>query len=238
MKYLKFAVAGFSLLLILQTSAFSHHLWITESDKNFSVQRGHAPDKIQPYKTECITFLKSLDSEGKELGISRINGKDKVNFTVTGDPELVTATAEWGGRVNTPEGKKLISKEEALKKGLTVTSSFDSIQYTKTFFKYGKLWNESAVLKFEIVPLTSHNMLKQIGSIKIQILFEGKPLADCKIYTDSKKSENRTDKNGYLTLKIEKKGIQVITAIHEVPSKNNTEIDYLQLMSFLVFNIQ
>lgn len=230
------------LIFFIAPLTYAHHLWITEADDNFVLMRGLIPDQIHPYNPDAIkkitAYVKDKNNEAlKEIDVNRINEKERVIFKTSEAPAVVEVTCEWGERVNTPDGKKLVSKAEALQKGIKVLSSFYSTQYLKACFDLSKGNLGQIGLKFEIVPMLDLNSVKIGTKMPIKVVFDGKPLADCKVKVGQHKDKLKTDSKGIVNIDIKANGIQNIYAIYEVPISGRSDIDYWQYMTFLTFKI-
>lgn len=72
-------------------------------------------------------------------------------------------------------------------------------------------------LKLEIMPLENPYSKKVGDTLKFQILFDGKPLADRVVFADNRQSETQkmtTDKNGRVTMKIDKSGLWLVRLVN------------------------
>jgi len=68
-------------------------------------------------------------------------------------------------------------------------------------------------LKLEIVPLENPYAKKVGDNLGFQIFFDGKPLADRTVFASNKETEKqkfKTDKNGKISMKIEKNGLWLV----------------------------
>ena len=227
-------------LIILLTgvqAGYAHHLWVFEENGRYVAARGHIAERLDAYDPSCVRQISAQSSDGTALSITRTNEKERVVFTTREKPAMVAVTSEWGARVNTKQGKKLMNRKEAEAKGLTVISTFSTTQYSKTLFEPSAISTRPLGLKFELVPLADPKTLAPGTPIACKLLFEGKPLAGISIATNHDQ-EAQTDANGVARLTFEKSGWNLLYATHQTPSKNDSDFDYLKFMTFLTFGVK
>ncbi|MDR2422062.1 MAG: DUF4198 domain-containing protein, partial [Deltaproteobacteria bacterium] len=99
----------------------------------------------------------------------------------------------------------------------------------------------------EIVPLSNPASLKAGGSLKVQVLFEGKPLAREAVLGDfrgfnpagswglAKAFYCMTDKNGEVDFLPVKDGLWILKVRHAVPNKDKSEAVETVYLSNLTF---
>lgn len=213
--------------------ADAHLLWVYPESSHWIVARGTSSENLLPYNPTHITQIRAWDKEGKEMAVRRADEAERSVFQTDRSVALAAVTCEWGMRVNTNEGKKLMDKDQALAQGLEVKSVFISSQYSKTFFRQTARWSAPIGLKFEILPLVTVDQANSSHTLPVQVLFEGKPLAKCKIFSEADRKGTITDSDGKADIPIHCEGMQRIWARYEIPLPNDPIIDYHQLMSFL-----
>ncbi len=150
---------------------------------------------------------------------------------------MATVRCDWGHRVNTTQGKKLMTRQEAEQAGFRIINSFFSTQFCKSLFAESDEITKPVDIMFEIVP-KENPFEKDVGkSLPVMVIFEGKPLADTSVYTE-KGQEVKTDQNGVALIKIEKKGMQLISAGHKVPAAEISGLDYHMFTTFFNFEVK
>ena len=221
-------------VLFLAAPAFGHHLWVSVDDGDYVVNRGFVPERTDPYDPASVQTIRAFAEDGEPLSVARINEDEQVRFKTEVPAALASVISKWGDRVNTTRGKKLMSRSEAEKAGLTVISAFFSTQFSKTLFKSSNRNLKPLGMKFEIVPQQCPLSKKPGEPISFLVIFNGKPLSDTAIYTKDDR-EIYTDENGVARIAFDKSGKQLIYAKHKRPAKADTELDYLKFMTFLIF---
>ncbi|MFO7963292.1 MAG: DUF4198 domain-containing protein [Desulfobacterales bacterium] len=215
---------------------FAHHLWVQEGDDTYGVCRGIIGDRLDPYDPSCIKHISAKAPDGTELSVNRLNEKDRIVFTTNEKPALVAVVSEWGDRVNTTRGKKLMNRQAAETAGLTVVSAFVSTQFSKNLFAPSAGNSQPLGLKFELVPLTDPMTLAPGTPAAFKVLFDGRPLEGISVFDDLDR-ESKTDENGIAEIAFEKGGMHLLYAAHRIPAEQNSGLDYLKFMTFLTFEV-
>lgn len=228
------AVAG---VCVAATSSFAHYLWVQEVDGAYAVCRGNIGKRLDPYNASCVTQISAKSPDGMGLQITRTNEKERVIFTTNESPAIVAVTSEWGDRVNTTRGKKLMDRQAAEAAGLTVVSAFTSTQFSKTLFAPSGNNCQPLGLRFELVPLADPMTLEQGTPTAFKLLFDGRPLAGTSILTNLD-HESKTDANGVAQFSFEKSGRHLLYATHQIPAEKNSGLDFLKFMIFLTFEVK
>jgi len=223
------------ILTLIPPAAHAHHLWVIQADREFVVARGLTPDRMDSYDPQHVSAIEAFDAHGRQVSLRRIDDAQRARFTVDGAPVLATVTCEWGDRVNTPQGKNFLSRQQALDQGMTVLSAFRSTQFAKSFFGWGPVWQQPVGLKLEIVALERPDRVQAGESLPVQVLFDGLPLPDCQVGIGRDSRHVRTDSGGMAQIDLHGTGLQVVMAIHNVPAEGYADIDYWQYMTFLTF---
>ena len=218
-------------------SAYAHHLWVVKTGDYYVVARGLFPDRLDPYNPECVKNIKAFGPHGMAIGVHRISNQDQVRFQALDAVALVAVSCDWGHRVNTTKGKKLLPRRQAEHAGFRVISAFFSTQLTKCLFRDGVQTTKPIGMRFELVPLENPFNVTPGADLPLEVIFDRQPLVDIRLFT-KEGGESRTDANGIGRITITKKGLQLIMAQHRVPVKGDPEKDYHLFSTFLVFEIK
>ncbi len=94
-------------------------------------------------------------------------------------------------------------------------------RYLKSLLQVGdkrtNVYKKSLGMKLEIMPLENPYAKKVGDKIKFQIFFDGKPLADRTVFADNRDSQTqrmKTDKNGKITVKIDRSGLWLVRLVN------------------------
>ena len=80
-----------------------------------------------------------------------------------------------------------------------------------------KTYKKKIGLKLEIVPLENPYSKKVGDDLNFQVFFDGKPLAERTVFADNRTSQTQkmtTDKNGKVTMKIDKSGLWLVRLVN------------------------
>ncbi|HAX93131.1 MAG TPA: hypothetical protein DCY25_04135 [Bacteroidales bacterium] len=213
-------------VLLFTRAAFAHHLWIEKEGDIFKVLWGHPPE-TSSYEPEKLKEAKAFDSKGKKVPLARKNGKDGVYLSSKSDVSMIAVTFEGGYLVTTPDGKKRLTKREAVKAGLQIIDSIYSSQYAKGLFVCSESTTKPSGLQFEIVPLKTPCNLKPNDILTVRIYFDGKPIEGAIVETGNHAEAGKTDKEGQFSIKVSEKGMHIILAKYRMPTKDNSDADFL-----------
>lgn len=214
--------------------AFGHFLWVSQQSDGYFVARGQMPDKLEPYDPPAVKLIKAYDREGVQIEVSRIDEKERVFFNASASLCLVAVQCDWGGRVNTTRGKKLMLRREAEQQGFKVLESFFSTQTSKTLFEDSAAACAPLGMKFELVPVKSPALLEPGEPLEVKLIFDGAPLKHAGV-SSGDNIETETDERGVAKVSAPSKGWNVVTARHIVRTSYDPDVDYHQFMTFLVF---
>lgn len=232
----RLVVAGISILSILISASvvFGHHLWVIQDGDGYMVARGALPDRLDSYDPTAVKMIKAVDRDGGEIPITRIAEEEKALFRAERPPCLAAVCCEWGGRVETTRGKKLMTRQKAEKQGFKVLKAFTSTQTSKTMFAETTAISNPLGLAFEVVPLKNPYRLGPDEPLAVKLLFDGAPLKHAVVSLNDQ-TRTETDEQGIAKFTVNQSGRQVIAAKHIVPVKDNAEIDHLQFMTFFIY---
>jgi nickel transport protein len=237
MKKIKMAVICIAIIVICAQTVFAHHLWVSKKDDLYAVCRGLISERLDAYDASKVVEIKAIGKDGSILPIHRQDENNGAFFKVDQDIAAVVVRCDWGHRVNTTQGKKLMTRQEAEQAGFRVVDSFFSTQFGKSLFAEGDEFTNPADIMFEIVPQENPFEKGAGEQLTVMVIFEGKPLADTSVYTE-KGQEVKTDQDGVAVIKIEKKGMQLISAGHKLPTAENSGLDYHMFTTFFNFEVK
>ena len=230
-------LAYLMLASFLGRHAYAHYLWVMQQNDLYIVARGTTiPNNLEAYNPNAITLIKGLDQEGGEIPIQRVDGKARVVFRAEKAPSMVAVRCDWGSRVQTTRGKKLMARNEAEQQGFKVLEAFLSTQTSKTLFEDGSAVCQPLNLKFELVPTKSPFQLAPGKPLEVRLYFDGAPLKGAMISSPGH-PQTETDDDGMALITGCQKGWNVLMARHKVSPFSNPDINYHQFMTFLVFKV-
>ena len=228
------AVAG---MWMVAAASFAHHLWVMEKDGVYVVGRGHIGESVDLYDPACVKKITAFAGDGTEIAVTRADDKNRAMFTAATQPALVSVVSQWGDRVNTTRGKRLMNRKQAEAEGLRVISAFTSTQYSKTVFGPSDITTRPLGIKFEIVPLADPATLSAGVPLLFKLLFDGRPLSGVSVLTNYDQ-EATTDEDGVAEVVFDKPGVHLLFATHQIPADDASGLDFYKFMTFLTFEVK
>jgi len=226
--------------IIAEGSANAHQLWVEKNDDSYTIARGVLDERLDPYKPDSVMAFVAIGADGTVIPAAKVQRSDEpemARFRIAEQVSMVAVTCDWGYRVNTTKGKKLLRRSEAKKEGLKIISAFFSTQYSKIFYEEGSGNTKPAGLKLELIPLKDPLGINEGDELPVQVFFDGKPLANV-VITGGSKEEIPTDNNGVGHFKITKKGKILLMLGRKVPVKDDPEKNYHLYSTFMVFEVK
>ncbi len=221
--------------LCLATAAAAHDTWVGQEAEGLVVLRGHDGKGGDPYKPEYVKEAKAFAADGKEQAISIKAAGDKALLPTAKDPALVAIVYNSGAWVKTPEGWKNVSKREVK----DYLESAKGITYSKNLFQWHDSFAQPMGAKMEIVPLKNPLALKVGDSLPVQVLYDGKPLANIALKSEGHgPGEVTTDAQGKAAITVKKAGLTIISANLRTPLPNDPDADVLSETVNLTFTVK
>ncbi len=231
---MKKSVLWIMTILLLTTPASAHYLWVSVQDGHYAVNRGILSKPQEAYDPSCVKTIKAYGRDGMTIPVQAVAEPEQMIFKADRPAAMAVVVSDWGYRVNTTSGKKFMTRQQAEEKGLNVISAFFSRQFSKTIFTFSAEQLNPAGLTFEIVPLADPTAAKPGSSIPFKLLYQGQPLEKITIYTHDRQKID-TNEQGEFQVPVQQSGFHSFYARYKIPEKNNPEMDYLQLMTFMTF---
>ncbi len=165
-------VAAALLLGFIAGPVAAHDAWIEAQGDRLNLYFGH-PGKPETAVSAKVTKIAALDARGRPIKVRIAPDGSALRVHAVGAPTLVTATYDNGYWSKTAEGSKNLPKDQVP----GTLSATHAVKFAKTVLA----WNAHALKpvgqRLEIVPLAA----PANGTLPVQVLWEGKPLAGAKI---------------------------------------------------------
>lgn len=258
----KICVFAFAAFCVLATPAKAHTVWVMAEkatqgeDGVFILGYGHdfpLPEPIAPERANIFKTPEIIAPNGDRM---TLKPTEESYLFATGAP-LARGTylvlGEYQPTIWTTtrsEGAKVMPKNEA--KG-SVVSSYRFSTYAKGIVNVGNATATEQMTKpvgtiLEIVPQANPAAVKVGDKMRVQVLFEGKPLSGTWVYGltegyalglhDAKAFANRTDRNGFIEFVPWKSGMWQLEVNHRVDLEDQTTHDYDEISAKLSFEIK
>ncbi len=226
-------------LMFFATAAWGHGTWLEKRQDDIVVIYGHGPND-DTYTPEKVKKIAAYDAHGKLLKsavkatkggyvpLELAEGTAVVAVDFDNGYWCVDADGKWH---NLPKTKVKTAKKGShyMKNGLAILDHFDTLP-------------ESFAIPLVILPQSDPLQLKSGDDLRIQVKYNGKPLAETKIIGDLVNQDSEisavTDAQGFATITIRNQGLNVIAASTEEKIENNPDADKLSIMGTLSFTLK
>jgi uncharacterized GH25 family protein len=232
-------------LLVFSVSAFAHEYWF-EADKFFVAPKEktaihlfvgealkHDEERaFQLSKTNLLRLYSADDNldlktslTDEALPIYNFSADKAGNYLFVLERNwsyIKLAPKDFEDYLREDGMEYIIAEREKLGESQKIASERYS-RFLKTLLQVGNkhdaTFKKIAGMKLEIVPLENPYSKKVGDNLKMQILFDGKPLADKTVFannrenTDVSSQKLTTDKNGKISVKLDRKGVWLIRLV-------------------------
>jgi nickel transport protein len=164
-----------ALLACLALPAHAHTAWVEAGDGDYPVVFGHH-DKLEGYAPAKVKAVAAYDARGTALAATRAEDAERVRLKFAQPPALVTLHFDSGYWTKTAEGSKNLPKHQV--PGALSASRVE--KFGKSVFAWSAAATTPRGQRLEIVPLAA-TVPPVGGTLEVQVLWEGKPLAGAKL---------------------------------------------------------
>lgn len=231
-------------LLIVAISVFAgslaqaHGIWFAQRGKQLALIYGVGADDLDAVKRlPLVQSVAGYDADLAPVPTSLRAAGPIPLVDSEGQPAVVTAVLFNGIWSKTPDG-------EWIKKG---RDEVPNAVIAEKNYKYAVHISSqiSAPLPnfpdqtLQIMPVAKALPAKMGESLKLRVLYHGKPAARARVLSDFLNDPDarpvRTGKDGTVTIKVRNQGLNVITAIFDGPSDEPTKADKMEHLATLSF---
>jgi uncharacterized GH25 family protein len=237
MTKIKTGLLCFAVIFMSAQMVFAHHLWVAKKDDVYAVCRGMIAERLDDYDPQRVTQIKAFGKDGHEVTLQRHDKEDGAFFSSDKEISMAVVRTDWGHRVNTTQGKKFMTRQEAEQEGFRIINSFFSTQFGKSLFANSDAITKPVNMMLELVPLNGPFEMPAGEPLRVKLLFEGKPLPDTALFMETGQ-EIKTDKEGIARVDIDEKGTQLIWARHQVHAVDDQGLDHHVYTTFLNFEVE
>ena len=189
-------------------TAHAHTTWIAQVHGEQAVNYGHTGTDTDAYDPKKIVSAKGFKRDGTKFDLTI--KKHENHVSLEGDDAAISTAVMDGGFWSQDKDGKWVNERGDKVDG--AKSSALSLKYTVSY-------NNSRVKPIvtghalEIVPAVNPATLKKGEDLKVQVLYEGKGVADLKVvgdYFSHEAEKYTTDKDGFVTVKVANDGFNII----------------------------
>ncbi len=218
-------------IVCMALSVFAHDAWVVPgAGPVYQILYGH---KIpEAYSADKITVLKVLDANQKSVSYNRIVTKEGVSVKViSGKPALFVLDFDNGYWVKSGAESHNISKAQ-IPAG---SDPLHAIKFSKTMISWQSWMSQPQGQRIEFIPVDVTEIPKAGARLRLQLLLDGKPLANQMVENNSNEQGPKTDRDGYVTVTVTK-GMNRFATDHDMAQTNNEIAKRLSLTAVFVFN--
>lgn len=235
-----------TLALVLSTSAVAHSVWAGMRGGEMQICYGEGPlDDF--YNPAWLKEVKGYDSSLKDASV-KVDKQGKIVFLKPDENvQVISIYSDNGFWSNTKKGPWINkAKDENKEATKGKHHSKMSVNYISQDIVFGKakpvkIEKPKALgLEMEIIPQTDPRFLKQGDSLKVQLIYQNKPMADTKIMYDVVGNLGKsvtTDKEGFAELKVQNDGFNMIGIETTFDRADKTKADTDGYFSALTFTL-
>ncbi len=217
--------------LSIGSQALAHGAWVAKIHGEQAVSYGHDGTNTDSYNPDKVKVVKGYKTDGSNINVT-IKKHDNHASLEADDVAIYAVVFENGYYAQDKNG------EWINKRGDQVEGAKSSAQYFKETVAYlnPRVKPITAGLTLEIVPAVNPAKLKVGEELKVQVLFEGKPLADAEVtsnYFDPKAEKVKTDKDGRASVKVANSTFNILGVSKKVESDDPFEgKGYMSTLTF------
>jgi len=216
-----------AILPIISQPVFAHVIWVVRGENRgeYEILYGHPEeDKPEPYDSIKFQEATAYNSYGFPQPLEIKRGYEGVTLVSSGNVAVITAVHNNGYFiVSDNDTYTNVFRPQALSANNEDTEISQTYKYTKSFFQPTGLATQPFGMKMEIVPLQDPFDVGAGGSLRVQVLFEGKPVPEATLEYEGK--EFPINNRGIATITLTQQDVQIIEAEYRVPSKDDPATD-------------
>lgn len=226
-KHLSRALLSVTILPLMIQPVFAHVIWVVRGEKlgEYEVLYGH-PEEDKPEAYDSIKFQEAIayNSYGFPQSLEVKREYEGVTLVSPGEIAVITAINNNGYFIVSNDNKYTnVFRADALAANNEATEVTHTYKYTKSFFQPTALVTQPFGMKMEIVPLQDPFDIGAGGSLRVQVLFEGKPVSEVTVEYEGK--EVPVSDRGIATITLTQKELQIIEAEYRIPSTDDPATD-------------
>lgn len=219
------------------SAAQAHGVWLAERAGELAIVYGVGPQD-EAYRSEKIKTVSARAGNGDARPAKIIAREKNALIDAPKDAAVLTVMMDNGFWTKGEDGKYVNASKSTVPNPQTSSHSIKFNTHVRASTG-GALKPSGGAL--EITPLVNVHILKVGADIPVQVLFEGKPLANVALFPDYVNDANarsvKTDADGKAVLFVRNNGLNVIGVSHNKPTPDNKDADrigYFATLSFVI----
>lgn len=232
------ALSAISAAILAPVDASAHGIWFAQRATQLAFVYGLGADDLDSLKRlPQVTSMGGYDAAGKPVPAKLEPDGRLVLVNLENRPAVVAAALDNGTWSRTADG-------QWHKKGRDEVPAAELSEHT---FKYAVHLRAPLAAPLQPLPGQTLQVLPVDATlpallgqpIKLRVLYKGKPVAGVKVLHDFVNDPDGkpvlSDADGYVTVNVRNQGLNVIAAIHIVPSDEPAKYDHVEHLASLSF---
>ncbi|WP_051242786.1 DUF4198 domain-containing protein [Stappia stellulata] len=227
-------IAALAVLGLVQ-SAQAHGIWLAERWGEIAIVYGHGASD-DPYDPAKISTVQALDEEGKRLSVEVSARKNHALLAAEDKAAVVLVDFDNGFYTEGADGKWVNLPRSK------VPGARKAGRYLKHTLAIRHLHGDMPKLPqqdLQIVPLSNPTELSAGKTLRLRVLYKGKPLSGVALIPDyvnmSGEKQGTTDDAGEIDLTVRNDGLNVIALSHGAPLEDDPDADTVEHFATLSF---
>lgn len=230
---------GFVAGMMASSPAFGHAIWFAERSSRLALIYGMGTDDLDTTKrASLVTLANGYDANWKPVK-TQLQQEGPLVVVHSGQSIAAVTAVLFNGTWSKPPGNGEWAKKNRLEMPDAVISE-KNYKYAVHLISPLK----SPLPKFrdqvlQIMPLTSSLPVQKGASLKLQILFHGKPIAGAHVLPDYVNdvdgASQVTGPDGKVSIHIRDQGLNVINAVFDGPPDDPKKVDRIEYEATLSF---
>lgn len=226
------AVAALSGLAALHApAALAHNVWLeADAGGGYIVQFGGHAGQLESFDAAKLKSVQAYDRRGRKIEVTTTLRDGGVRVLPATQAALLAAHFDNGFFSKVGNGPMV---NKPMNENPGASAGVHAVKYHKTIIQWGVIAKKPLGQPFEIVPLT-HETPHAGEPMRVQVLFEGRPLAGIPLSMGEKRAPVMTGADGTATV-TPAAGANQLMAIRRMPVEGDartTSLSYEYLLAF------
>jgi uncharacterized GH25 family protein len=225
--------------MIATTAAHAHGIWFAQRSNQLALIYGVGADDLDIIKRiPKVKSVTAYDEDGKEVQTKLTANGPLATVDLDNQPAIVAAVLDNGLWSKTADGKwHNKGKDEVSDAKVSEHTWKYAVHLRRELTAVPALPGQT----LQIVPVKAPLPVKMGQTVKVRVLYQGKPVAGAKILsdfvTDPDQKPLKTAKDGTVTVKLRNQGLNVLVAIYDAPPAEPAKTfkdEHLATLSFVL----
>ncbi len=236
----RIAVSSLCLCMLASMTAQAHGIWFAQRSTQLALIYGVGADDLDAVKRHpLINNIAGYDASGQPVPTTLRVTENLLLVDSDGQPAVVAALLDNGNWSKTPEGKWLKKGKDEVPNAIVSEHTYKYAVHLRS-----PLSAPLAALPghtLQIVPIKTELPALAGESLKLRILYKGKPVAGAEVLRDFVNDPDakpiKSAKDGSVTIKVRNQGLNVVVAVLKTPPTEAHKVnqdEHLATLSFVL----